>query len=601
MEKVLKKTIKILVVLSLIFILFGVYPAAAGTATLYFSPSYGSFDVGSTFTVGIYVSSTAQAMNAASGVISFPKDKLEVISLSKTDSIINLWVQEPTFSSSDGTVSFEGIILNPAFTGSTGKILSATFKAKAGGDTSLSFSSGSVLANDGMGTNILDSLGTAQFSLNEPVSGPQAPAAETPSVVSGTPAAPKISSPTHPDPEKWYANKNPKFTWQVPSGTTAVRVLFDQKAHLRPSFVHSPPISEKELTDIDDGVWYFYVQLQNNNGWGGISRFQVQIDTQKPEHFEIKEVERTDLTEPKVKFSFAAGDATSGIEHFAVKIDEGDFENWQDNETHAYETPILAPGKHTLIVKAVDKAGNFSESSVEFGVQALDTPTFTGYPQELQSGEILVVKGKTYTNSQVTVWLQRENEDTKSKIIESDENGDFTFVAEEKIKDGVYKIWAMVEDQRGAKSNSSEELTIVVRKSAFLRIGSWAVSILSLLIPLLALVILLLLLIGYGCRKFSLFKRGLRKEVTEAELSLHGAFDSLRHNLAKQIKLLEKTKSKRELTKEEKLLFKQLKKQLDTAERAVGKEIGDIEKEVQKNTFPKRKIWEIISKKENKN
>ena len=104
-------------------------------------------------------------MNAASGAISFPPDKLEVISLSKTGSIFTLWVQEPLFSNSSGAVNFEGIALNPGFTGIGGKLITVNFKAKAAGAAVLNFSSGSVLANDGKGTNILANLGSAQFSL----------------------------------------------------------------------------------------------------------------------------------------------------------------------------------------------------------------------------------------------------------------------------------------------------------------------------------------------------------------------------------------------------------------------------------------------------
>lgn len=140
-----------------------VSPIMAQAANLYFSPSSGEYDVGKTFSVNVYVSSADQSMNAASGVISFPQDKLEVTSLSKTGSILTLWVQEPSFSNSAGTVNFEGIVFNPGFTGVGGKVLTINFKVKAAGAVPLNFSSGSVLANDGKGTNILANLGSAQF------------------------------------------------------------------------------------------------------------------------------------------------------------------------------------------------------------------------------------------------------------------------------------------------------------------------------------------------------------------------------------------------------------------------------------------------------
>jgi len=116
--------------IALVFIFLGMVPLVAEAATLYFSPSSGAYTVGGTLSVNVYVSSADQAMNAASGVISFSQDKLEVASLSKSGSIITLWVQEPTFLNSAGTVNFEGIVLNPGFTGVAGKIITTNFRVR---------------------------------------------------------------------------------------------------------------------------------------------------------------------------------------------------------------------------------------------------------------------------------------------------------------------------------------------------------------------------------------------------------------------------------------------------------------------------------------
>src|SRR3989338_5300398 len=218
MEKKISK-IKILASAIFAFAFLAITPQFAHAASLYFSPSSGTHAVGTSFTVSVYVSSADQAMNAASGIITFPQDKLEVTALSKTGSIFGLWVQEPSFSNSAGTINFEGIALNPGFTGASGKLITVSFRVKAAGTAILNFSSGSVLANDGQGTNILSSLGNAQFSLGGAAQ-PGAPEAETPSAVIGTPAAPQISSPTHPDPNKWYAVNDAKFTWPLSSGVT---------------------------------------------------------------------------------------------------------------------------------------------------------------------------------------------------------------------------------------------------------------------------------------------------------------------------------------------------------------------------------------------
>jgi hypothetical protein len=577
-----KKThiIKIFASALFAFAFLAITPQFTHAANLYFSPSSGSHAVGTTLSVSVYVSSANQAMNAASGIITFPQDKLEITSLSKTGSIFSLWVQEPSFSNSAGTVNFEGIVLNPGFTGAVGKIITINFRVKTAGQASLIFSSGSALANDGQGTNILTGLGNAQFGFGGAVP-PGAPEAVTPGE-SGTPQAPEISSPTHPNPTRWYPlNIAAKFTWTLPADATGARLLVGRIPNAVPTVAYIPAISSKELDKLEDGVWYFSVRLRNNAGWGSISRFRFQIDIEKPTRFEISEVERKDLTDPRAKFIFDASDKTSGVDHYEIQIGNESSQIWQDDGSHRYETPVLGPGKYTLIAKAVDKAGNSLANSTEFTIEALEPPTITDYPRELASGEILRIKGKTkYPNAEINIFLQLEKGEAKSYSVKSDKDGRFIFVAEDRLSSGIYTAWAEVADERGAKSEPSEKVTIAVEQPAFLRIGSWAVGFLSVVVPLIALVLLLVYLAWHWWHKFATMRKRVRKEIREAEHALHKAFDLLKEAIREQIKMLEKTKTKRQLTEEEEKIIKQLRKDLDDAEKFVRKEIEDIEKEV---------------------
>src|SRR3989338_603868 len=273
MEKKISK-IKILASAIFAFAFLAITPQFAHAASLYFSPSSGTHAVGTSFTVSVYVSSADQAMNAASGIITFPQDKLEVTALSKTGSIFGLWVQEPSFSNSAGTINFEGIALNPGFTGASGKLITVSFRVKAAGTAILNFSSGSALANDGKGTNILIGLGNAQFSLGGAVE-IGAPESVTPVELTGVPQAPKISSPTHPDPNKWYAASSAKFNWNTPKDITAVRLLIGKIPQAIPAITYTSPLNSKEITDLADGIWYFSARLKNSAGWGGVSHFRL--------------------------------------------------------------------------------------------------------------------------------------------------------------------------------------------------------------------------------------------------------------------------------------------------------------------------------------
>lgn len=578
MEK--KAYLKIFASAIFAFALLAITPQFAHAANLYFSPSSGSHAVGTTLSVSVYVSSADQAMNAASGVISFPSDKLEVTSLSKTGSIFSLWVQEPTFSNSAGTVNFESIVLNPGFTGAVGKIITINFRVKTAGQAPLAFSSGSALANDGKGTNILAGLGDAVFSLGGAVP-TTVPESTTPGEP-GTPSAPEISSPTHPDPIKWYPlNTAAKFTWTLPSDVTGARLLVGRIPNAVPTVTYIPAINSKELDKLEDGIWYFSVRLRNGAGWGSISRFRFQIDTEKPTRFDLSEIERADLTEPRAKFIFDASDKTSGIDHYEIQIGNESPQVWRDDGSHRYETPALGSGNYTLIAKAIDKAGNSLANSAEFVVEALEPPTITDYPKELASGEILTIKGKTkYFDAQVNIFIQHEKDEAKSYLVKSGKDGKFTFVAEDRLSSGIYTAWAEVMDERGARSEPSEKITIAVERPAFLRVGSWAVGFLSVVIPLIALLLLLVYLSWHWWHKFATMRKRVRKEIREAEQALHKAFDLLKEAIREQIKMLEKAKSRRQLTEEEEKIIKQLKKDLDDAEKFVRKEIEDIEKEI---------------------
>jgi len=183
-------------------------------------------------------------MNAASGEVSFPADKLQVASISKSGSIMNLWVAEPSYSNSLGTVNFEGVVLNPGYTGSQGKLITINFRVKSAGEANLNFTSASVLANDGLGTKILSGTSGANFTLGE---GKPLPPPTEPVAPSGKPSAPKVTSPTHPDETKWYNVQNARFTWGVPTGVSKARVLVDSEPYSTPSVVYAPAITEKEI------------------------------------------------------------------------------------------------------------------------------------------------------------------------------------------------------------------------------------------------------------------------------------------------------------------------------------------------------------------
>ncbi len=159
----MRQILKLNFLLLVAFFLIGGHIAYAESATLFFSVLQKQVSEGSKITVDVRIQSSAQSINAISGSVSFPENLLSVSSISKDKSIINLWTREPRASRNQ--ISFEGVALNPGFRGSNGLIFRITFTAKRTGTAHINFSEGSILANDGMGTNVLAKLGSAKFSI----------------------------------------------------------------------------------------------------------------------------------------------------------------------------------------------------------------------------------------------------------------------------------------------------------------------------------------------------------------------------------------------------------------------------------------------------
>ncbi len=351
-------------VVSLVFIgffYFLILPFSAQAATLFFSPSTAIKQVGDNFTVAVKVNTEGQAINAVQGSIIFDPAKLSVAGISKTGSIFNLWTSDPTFSNSDGTIDFEGGLPSPGYNGSGGLILTVTFKAKAptteSTDTEAVLSSGSILANDGQGTNVLSSLGKISVVINA------SQISSTPPPDTSTSGAPVVDSSTHPDSTKWYSNNNPVFAWALPADATGVSYLITDKPTSNPGPKSDGVASQAAFTGIGDGTQYFHIKFQQGGAWGLIAHYQFNIDTAPPAGFDIHTASSSD-TQPQI--TFETTDALSGIDHYEIKV--GDSGNWitvsADQAGKPYGLSSDKIGNQTVYVKAIDKAGNATTESI---------------------------------------------------------------------------------------------------------------------------------------------------------------------------------------------------------------------------------------------
>lgn len=135
----------------------------ASSASLFVTKSFPTASVGDKLVLDVKVKSKDQSINAVSGSVIFPADKLRILSVSRDNSILNVWTRDPSVQRNK--ISFEGVILNPGYQGGNGNIVRITFEAINTGEVSISFGDGSVLANDGLGTNILTDMIPTGFDI----------------------------------------------------------------------------------------------------------------------------------------------------------------------------------------------------------------------------------------------------------------------------------------------------------------------------------------------------------------------------------------------------------------------------------------------------
>ncbi len=569
--------------LALVWLLFA---GSAQAASLSLSPGSGSYAPGATFTVRLSVNSQGQSINAADGTIKFDPSQLTVVSATRSGSIFNLWVTEPTFSNIAGTVPFSGG-LPSGYTGSGGNIMSVTFRAKGSGSTKVSISGGSVLANDGQGTNVLSSSGSASFTFQAAAPAPT-PTPSTPTspeeeeeVVeytppANTPASPKVTSPTHSDPNAWHQATQATLEWELPGGITAVRTLLDNRSSSVPTKVYDSPI--KTITvDLDDGVSYFHVQFKNADGWGKVTHYRLAVDSEKPTGISISQSDEGDKNAPEQKFVVAVDDATSDVLRFKVQLDANEsFEFKKENKDSSITIGNLTPGYHTVTVEGFDEAGNSIIGTYSFTIEAFEAPVFTEVPTEISEQVIPVIKGTTRPNATVDITLSEKGGEAKTYQVKSDGAGAFVFIPDSRFKNGIYELTARAIDEYGAQSSVTNPIKIAVQQPGLIRLGFVLVSALSVIIPLIVLAGLAVAATWYMVMYLRRLRRKIRIESVEALEIMRREFTSLDNELTKQEAALIESRKTKKLTGAEQAMISSIRAMLNSSEKKVEKEMLDV-------------------------
>jgi hypothetical protein len=270
-------------------------------------------------------------------------------------------VSPGTFTDSQqGTFSFGTFTLGPYANG-TVKTAVITLKALKTGTAVLRLLPGTEAYSAGEPSG--PSAGSLTITIGEapPVLPKTAPPGISVTVPATTPTT--VISPSHPDPNKWYADPNVIVAWQPIKPIAFVFGSFDQS----PEPLSYLPIADATTTfhATADGVWYVHLIFVYKDKTFGRADFPVRID-QTPPRTPAVVVEQTDVpaTVPN-QVLFGTVDETSGIDHYDVLIDGV---RVTSTRLTFYPLQNLMAGTHVVEVIAFDAAGNHASGITSFTI-----------------------------------------------------------------------------------------------------------------------------------------------------------------------------------------------------------------------------------------
>lgn len=321
----------------------------AHAARLLVSPTSGTFQVDSTFSVSIFVDSEGKSINAFDVILNFPPDKLQLVSPSLGNSITEMWTGPPQYNNRTGTIRLQGGIPN-GIIASHGLISELTFRAKQVGTAILFFGDESkVLENDGRGTYVLNETTRGVYQLILP-----------------PPAGPIVASETHPDQSHWYRRNGVIFQWgNTESFATEYSYMLSGNPTDRPDSISDGKETNATYAHIPDGTHYFHIKSFRGGVWGGTTHFAVNIDTEPPAEFPVlvSPEDRTTAKNPIILFETT--DRYSGIDHYELMVMPLSDVSSDDQpffiEASTRQMLDLDLGRYDLIVRAYDNAGNMRE------------------------------------------------------------------------------------------------------------------------------------------------------------------------------------------------------------------------------------------------
>lgn len=493
--------------------------------------------VGDTFRATVYLDTQGISANAGEASISFPSDKVEVESISTSNSIFSMWVEQPTYSNDIGVVRFNGGAPNPGYTGAQGRVLQINYRIKSPGTGSLSFGNASILANDGLGSDIHTQSPSSSFTIGEtPVPQEETKPVQQAVTTSKAIPAPIISSKDVPDSSTWYSTNSATFSWNIPDGVTTVLTALDENPSGTPTREFTPAISTRTLSSFSEGRQYLHVRFSSASGRSPVTTYSFNIDTTAPRNLSLSAKTSSD---GGTLLSFGAIDDVSGIASYTLGFDGKTPLRYEVEQS---KTPLLLPlleeGSHTATLQAYDLAGNVSQKSLSFSVGAPIAPKVSVRPRSIKAGQDLNISGTSaYANAQIRIWINTDDKDLLSYDVTTDTQGAFAYSLKNTQANNLIGVQAELVLGQDVRGPSSEEVIVPVSGISLLLIGLG--------------IVLLLALLYISHIEYQLWKLRQEHDIDLREVDIDKELTSISLSIKNYVKILRVSTKRRKMTRVE--------------------------------------------------
>jgi len=344
-------SLSLIFLLLVLFLPFSVQAQEKG-ASLSIFPQVGSFTVGSTFDVSVFVNTGGSNVNAVRVDLKFNPEKLQIITPAKGLSAVGEWIFPPSFSNSRGTITLQGGFPGEGISVSEGLISVIVFEAMSPGKAEVNFLDSSQVLVGEEGKNILTSVNRGTYDIILP-----------------PPMGPRIFSETHPDQNKWYKSPNLSLSWGRIEGSEGYSYNINDDPLGEPDNTIDTEFTSVSFGGIEEGVQYFHLKTRRQGVWGGTSHYKIMIDKTPPLTFKPS-IETFSFTGADLFIYFQTNDLLSGIDYYQVRLaDYTDPKNIIYSGWIRVDSPFrLSKGEKgvfQVFIRAFDKAGNFQEEKIQ--------------------------------------------------------------------------------------------------------------------------------------------------------------------------------------------------------------------------------------------